>query len=47
MNYPVFRTILPVGFDLQFHSDGRVDVLVDKIPGDESLWIRSVLDVRP
>ena len=39
MNDPVFRSILPVGFDLQFHSDGRVDVLVDTIPGDESLRI--------
>lgn len=39
MNETVLRSILPVGFDLQFHSDGRVDVLLDKIPGDESLRI--------
>ena len=39
MNEPVLRSILPVGFDLQFHSDGRVDVLIDKTPGDDSLRI--------
>lgn len=35
MNDSVFRTVLPVGFDLQFHSDGRVDVLTQEKSEDE------------